>query len=123
MSRKKILIADEDALTVKLAIDTLSAQGHKVLTAVTGEKTMEILKKERPHLLFMNINLPGRSGRRVCQELKSDPKLAYIPVIIIIDREDEDSRLAGFRAGGMLCLAKPMNSEKLAELTQAILHR
>ncbi|PJB08778.1 response regulator [bacterium (Candidatus Gribaldobacteria) CG_4_9_14_3_um_filter_33_9] len=80
---KKILIAEDEAILSTLLEKKLIEEGYQIFVAEDGEKTMEILNKEKVDLLLLDIIMPKKSGFEVMEEMKKDSKLSKIPVIII----------------------------------------
>jgi len=80
---KKILIAEDEAILSTLLEKKLIEEGYQIFVAEDGEKTMEILNKEKVDLLLLDIIMPKKSGFEVMEEMKKDSKLSKIPIIII----------------------------------------
>ena len=80
---KTILIVDDEADVLSLLRIRLEAVGYKVLSASSGEKALELLEKNKPDLILLDLLLPRMQGEEVCQWLKSDHKLKHIPVIVL----------------------------------------
>jgi len=80
---KKILIAEDEAILSTLLEKKLIEEGYQIFVAEDGEKSMEILNKEKVDLLLLDIIMPKKSGFEVMEEMKKDSKLSKIPVIII----------------------------------------
>ena len=106
---KTVLVVEDNELNMKLFNDLLETQGYRVLQVTNGAEAMGMVRKHRPDLVLMDIQLPGQSGLEVTKELKADPDVAGIPVIAVTAfamRTDEER----IRAGG--CedyLAKPIS--------------
>lgn len=80
---KTVLIVEDNELNMKLFRDLLQAHGYETLEARTGPEALDALKKTRPDLILMDIQLPEVSGLEVTKQIKSDRELADIPVIAV----------------------------------------
>ena len=80
---KKILIAEDEEILSTLLEKKLIEEGYQIFVAENGEKTMEILNKEKVDLLLLDIVMPKKSGFEVMKEMKKDSKLSKIPIIVI----------------------------------------
>src|SRR4030095_10303308 len=83
MSRKPILIVEDNEKNMKLVRDVLNAKGYKTLEAVTGEDGVRLAKEHEPSLVLMDIQLPGINGIEALRQLRADPATAAIPVIAV----------------------------------------
>jgi DNA-binding response OmpR family regulator len=80
--KKSILVIDDDADILELAKIRLKHAGYDVLTALTAEEGLKILKKQMPDLILLDLLLPGMRGEEFCKIVKKDRKTKKIPVII-----------------------------------------
>lgn len=106
---KTVLVVEDNELNMKLFNDLLETQGYRVVKTDNGDDAMDLVKAERPDLILMDIQLPGKSGLDVTRALKADPDTAPIPVIAVtaFAMPSDEKRI---RAGG--CedyLAKPIS--------------
>ncbi len=79
---KKVLVAEDDVFLSQLLSTRLEKAGINVLKAFDGEEALEIIKKERPDLILLDIILPKKSGFEVAEEVASNPMLRGTPIII-----------------------------------------
>lgn len=82
MSVGKILIVDDLKLTLEIARSALKDAGCIILTATSGNEALEIVKREQPDLVIMDIVMPEMNGDECCKAIKKDPSLCHIPVIL-----------------------------------------
>ncbi|OFY44260.1 MAG: hypothetical protein A2X18_01215 [Bacteroidetes bacterium GWF2_40_14] len=93
-----------------------------VLTANSGEKGLLLAEKEDPHVILLDILMPGMDGYEVCKRLKSDKKLSRIPVVFITAlRSDKESRIKALECGAEAFITKPMDEYELTAQIQAML--
>ncbi len=81
--KKKILIVDDEPDIVSYLEMVLQDSGFETMTAGNGNEAMEAVKRERPDLVTLDITMPEASGTRFYKELRTDPDLSTIPVIIV----------------------------------------
>jgi uncharacterized protein (TIGR02266 family) len=112
----KILLVDDVTMFVELQKGFLKQSSAKVLTARDGLEALDLVKQERPDLIFMDLHMPRLDGAECCARLKADPILRHIPVILITADKAED-RLLCQQAGCDAFLAKPI--DRLEYLTTA----
>lgn len=120
-SRKSILIVDDDHGVLKTVQGILLANGFSVLTAMTGEKGVQIAKLQRPDLILLDVILPGIKGREVCTRLKEDASSRDIPVIFLTAKDSDDDIKAEKKVGGISHLTKPVNAKTLLAEIRKIL--
>jgi len=81
--RARILLVDDDPDFVEATKVVLESKPYKVITALSGGEGLKKAREEKPDLVLLDIIMPGVDGFQVCQQLKKDPQLAQIPVIMI----------------------------------------
>lgn len=118
---EKILIVEDNPRSMKLILMTLKSCGYSLLEAIDGEEALDITKKEQPHLIIMDIQLPKMDGLEVIRLLKRMPELNHIPIIAItayaMKGDEEKIMEAGFDA----YLSKPINTRELPRIIAEIL--
>lgn len=78
-----ILIVDDDPVFVETTKTVLESRDYKVITALDGEEGLRKVKDEKPDLILLDIIMPTQDGFHVCQQIKKNPQLADIPVVIL----------------------------------------
>lgn len=86
----KVLVVDDDQAIRDLLGAFLVADGYEVTTAKNGVEAIELAKTKRPHVILMDVKMPGVDGIEACKLLKSDDKTKAIPVIMITGYQDRD---------------------------------
>ena len=81
--KKKILIVDDERDIVSYLEMVLQDQGFDTLTAGDGNEALEAVKREKPDLVTLDISMPKASGTRFYKEMRTDPELSGIPVLIV----------------------------------------
>jgi signal transduction histidine kinase/DNA-binding response OmpR family regulator len=79
----RILIADDQSDNIHLLATRLRSEGYAFVTASDGEETLAKIRAEQPDLVLLDVNMPKKSGFEVLAELRADPEIAHIPVIVL----------------------------------------
>ena len=119
--RKSILVVDDDEGMQKTIKRILLSSGYSVLSALTGERGIQVAKLQKPNLIILDVLLPGMKGREVCKRLKSDEATKDIPVVFLTAKDSPDDVEAEKAAGGLMHITKPVNAKILvAEIRKVI---
>jgi CheY-like chemotaxis protein len=119
----KILIIDDDVDTLKLVGLMLERQGYKITVANNGAQGLSKAAAERPDLILLDVMMPDMDGYEVTQQLRKDPALAHIPIIMFTAKSMVDDKVAGFEAGVDDYLTKPTHPAELTAHVKAVLAR
>jgi CheY-like chemotaxis protein len=99
MAGETILIVEDNDLNLELATDLLASAGYVVRQARTAEEAIHIARTAGPHLILMDISLPGMDGLAATRALKADPATCHIPVAAVtahaMKGDEEKARAAG----------------------------
>lgn len=121
MSKKRILIIDDDLVSVKALKNRLEVAGYDVLSALDGNKGVQMARKERPDLIIMDILMPGMDGHKACELIKKSSLTWDIPVIYVTIKDSlEDEELAR-ELGAEFYIKKPYEPEILLRLIESAL--
>lgn len=82
MSMARVLVVDDDALSLQLLEVILKRDQHTVLTSADSTAVMDMAHQHQPDLIILNDNMPFKSGGDVCREIKAHPTLQNIPIIL-----------------------------------------
>lgn len=99
MSKKKILVVEDEEMTARLIVYRLKALGFEVEHAVDGLKGLELIKKNRPDLAVLDVMLPGISGFEILQNLQDDPDFdsSNIRIIMLTSKNRAEDVSRGFK--------------------------
>ena len=89
-NERKICIIDDDADIREIYSLSLKHKGFKVVLAVNGAEGLEVIKKEHPDVILLDIQMPVMDGLEVLKKLEKDPELSRIPVIMLSNVDDEE---------------------------------
>ncbi|GAB4429559.1 MAG: hypothetical protein OHK0015_13580 [Chloroflexi bacterium OHK40] len=112
-----VLVIDDDPLARELIERTLAREGLHVLTAASGEEGLALARAYMPQAITLDVMMPTMDGWSVLAELKADPQLAAIPVIMLTMVDDKQR---GFALGAAEYLMKPIEREHLVRVVSAI---
>jgi adenylate cyclase len=107
-----ILVVDDLPQNVRLLDAVLSPHGFRVATASSGKEALDVLGKEHPDLVLLDILMPGIDGYEVCRRIREDPETAFLPVIMITASEAEEKRRA-IESGADDFIHKPFDQAEL----------
>jgi len=120
---ERVLIVDDDADILKLLNYNLENAGYSVQNASTGRKALEMVRKEPPDLIVLDVMLPDVDGMEVCRSLRQDTASRRIPIVMLTARGDEIDRVVGFELGADDYVAKPFSPRELVLRVKSILRR
>ncbi len=120
MSGELILVVDDEANIVELVRLYLQQEGFRVVEASDGVAALEVLGKERPDLLVLDIMLPEIDGWEVCRRVRA---FSQVPIIMLTARDAEVDRIVGLEIGADDYLVKPFSPRELVARVKAVLRR
>ncbi|MFK5893331.1 MAG: response regulator [Pseudomonadota bacterium] len=115
MKKKKytVLAIDDTAENLGLLESLLENQNYQVLVATNGERGFDIVKKQRPDIILLDVMMPGWDGFETARRIKSIPELSHIPILFLSALDDPANKVKGFNAGGVDYVAKPFQQIEL----------
>jgi len=123
MSRKRVLIVDDEPDIIELVSYNLGKEHFSVSTATDGTEALSKLREERFDLVVLDLMLPGMSGLDICRTLRNDPKTASLPIIMLTARGEEVDKIIGLEMGADDYLTKPFSPRELIARAKAVLRR
>lgn len=114
----KILIIEDEAALQRAMTDYLTAENFEVLSALDGERGLELAKSGNPDLILLDIILPKKNGYEVLDELKKDDGTKSIPVILLTNLENPEDIGKAFARGASTYLVK--SDYKLEDVVKKI---
>jgi two-component system phosphate regulon response regulator PhoB len=119
----RVLIVDDDPDILRLVSYNIGQAGFEVIAASTGRKALEIVQKQHPDLIILDVMLPDVDGMEVCRTLRQQYPSRRIPIIMLTARGDEIDRVVGFELGADDYVAKPFSPRELVLRVKSILRR
>jgi DNA-binding response OmpR family regulator len=112
---KTVLIADDEPNIVISLEFLLEQDGYRVLLARDGHEALEVIEREVPDLVLLDVMLPRLSGYDVCQQIRQNPALAKVRVIMLTARGREVEVTKGLALGADAYVTKPFSTRELLE--------
>ncbi|MCU4677444.1 response regulator [Catenovulum sp. 2E275] len=113
MNQYHILIVDDVADNIQVAMNMLKEQAYQFTFALNGQQALDLSLQHNFDLILLDIMMPGMDGYQVCRLLQQDEKTKDIPIIFLTAKVDIDSISKGFRLGAVDYITKPFHSEEL----------
>jgi len=115
-----ILVVDDEPQIRRVLRSTLSSQGYVITDAKTGEEAVESVRKNKPDLVLLDVNMPGMGGIEACREIR---QLSEAPIIMLTVRNAERDKVLALDAGADDYVVKPFGIEELLARIRAALRR
>ena len=112
---KRVLVADDEAHIVRMVADKLTRAGLEVTQVRNGAEALEKAKAEKFDLIITDIVMPELDGYELTKQLKSDPQLKDIPVIMLTALGQDEDEIKGREVGADEFITKPFSPRKLSE--------
>jgi len=122
-ARRAILVIDDDRRVLELLQISLTQNGFRVAIAATGEDGLDMVRKDTPDLVILDLRLPRKTGFEVCAALKSSKDTSHIPIIMVSASAEVDSRLQGLMHGADDYMTKPFSPKELLIKVRRIFER
>jgi signal transduction histidine kinase len=110
-----VLVVEDNPVNRKLARNVLRSRGYRVLEAETGEEGLEIARSEHPHLILMDLELPGLDGVEATRRLKADPQTREIPIVALSAHAQATDEARAREAGCAGYIAKPIRLSRFPQ--------
>ena len=123
MSKRKILVVDDDPTMVKLINVNLKLNNYSVVEATSGEQALDVLGKEPLDLVVLDIMMPGVDGWEVLKRIRGDNETKEMPVILVTAKTQDSDVIRGLELGADEYVIKPFNPLLLVEVIKMVLDR
>jgi DNA-binding response OmpR family regulator len=115
-----VLVVDDEPIVREVVVGYLQREGYRTLEAADGDRARELLERETPSLVVLDVMLPGIDGLELCRWIRSRSQL---PVILLTARGDETDRIVGLELGADDYVTKPFSPRELAARVRTVLRR
>ena len=121
---QKLLIVDDEAhirMLIEQTLEELEDEGVEFLTAENGEIALEIIQKENPQLVFLDVMMPKMNGMEVCRRVKKDLGMDKVFIVLLTAKGQELDRQKGQEVGADVYMTKPFDPEVLLNKAKEVL--
>lgn len=119
----KILLVDDEPDILEIVGFNLANEGYTIITAENGLEAVKKAKKEKPHLIVLDVMMPEMDGIEACEHIRQIPELKDVIITFLTARGEDYSQLAGFDAGADDYITKPIKPKVLVSKVKALLRR
>lgn len=123
MKKTKIVVIEDEADILEIIDYNLSKEGYEVCSALDGEEGLQLVKKEVPDLVLLDLMLPGLDGIEVCRKLKADAATQSISIIMVTAKGEESDIVLGLGMGADDYVSKPFSPRELMARIKSVLRR
>ena len=117
----KVLIVDDNKENIDLVAYFLKPQNYQILTAFDGVEALEIVEREEPDIILLDIMLPKMDGFQVCERIKKDRKTQFIPIIMITALKELKDKIRSLEVGADDFISKPFENVELLTRVKSLL--
>lgn len=110
---KRILVIEDQEDNRRIVRDLLTSVGYQIIEATAGDEGVALAKLHRPDLILMDIQLPGLDGYEATRQIKADPNLHHIPIIVVTSYALSNDDKKAFEAGCDAYVSKPYSPRNL----------
>ncbi|MGK5094171.1 SpoIIE family protein phosphatase [Deltaproteobacteria bacterium TL4] len=110
---KCILIVDDEPVNLKVLTNQLKLENYRVLVAQDGIQALELLEKEKPDLILLDVMMPRMNGYEVCQKIRESHSAAILPIVMLTAKNQTADLVQGFEIGANDYLTKPFQKREL----------
>lgn len=123
MASRKVLIADDEPDILEILKYNLEKEGYQVSTARDGNEAIALAKSTDPHLIVLDMMMPGKNGAEVCEILRSQPAFQKTLIMFLTALNDEATQLKGFSTGADDYVSKPVSTSVFVSKVAALFRR
>lgn len=116
-----VLVVDDIEANARLLERFLAREGHRVLFARDGGEALDMVRRDQPDLVLMDVIMPTLDGFETCRRLKSDPATRLVPVVLITALQSSGDRVKGLEVGADDFLSRPVNTAELTARVRSLL--
>lgn len=117
----KILIVDDEPNIVLSLEYLMKREGYDVLVAHDGQEALDVLRRERPRLVLLDVMMPKKSGFEVCQELRADEAIKDTLVLMLTAKGRDTDIAKGMGVGANAYMTKPFSTRELTQKVSELL--
>lgn len=118
---RRILVAEDNEVNLKMIIDMLSIHNHKIIVARNGQEAIELTKRHKPELILMDMKMPVLDGLEAARRLRDIPEFAKLPIIALTASAGTEAEEKQISAGCTEHLAKPIQIKMIFKILEKYL--
>ena len=120
-TRARILIADDNPDNLDIFRTRLAVHDYEILAATDGEQALAVAREKQPDLILLDVMMPKMDGIDVCRQLKADPGLPFVPIIMVTAKTGSQDVITALEAGADEYLTKPVDHGALVARVKSML--
>lgn len=120
----KILVVDDEAhirMLIEQTLEELEDEGAEIITADNGADALELIKSEKPQLVFLDVMMPKMNGFDVCHTVKHTLNMSDVYIVLLTAKGQEYDKLKGAEVGADVYMTKPFDPDELLEKAKQVL--
>ena len=120
------MIVDDEAhirMLIEQTLEDLEDEGVELLFAENGEQALEIIQREQPNLVFLDVMMPKMNGMEVCHKVKKELNLKDVYIILLTAKGQEVDRQKGLEMGADRYMTKPFDPDEMLDIAEEVLKR
>ncbi|MBL8728696.1 MAG: response regulator [Planctomycetes bacterium] len=121
MTQHTILVVDDEPFICRSLTFVLRKDNYRVFEARNGEEALAMIREQRPDLVFLDVMMPKINGFQVTEQVRADPTLAGVKIILLTAKGQESDREVGKQAGANDYMTKPFSPTKILDRAREIL--
>ncbi|MBL9078561.1 MAG: response regulator [Planctomycetes bacterium] len=121
MTQRTILVVDDEPFICRSLTFVLRKDNYRVLEARNGEEALAMIREQRPDLVFLDVMMPKINGFQVTEQVRADPSLANVKIILLTAKGQESDREVGKLAGANDYMTKPFSPTRILDRAREIL--
>lgn len=114
----RILLVDDDPTNLQILHQVLGGRGYKLIIAKSGEDALKIAERMKPHLVLLDIMMPGIDGYETCKRLKENPETSNAAIIFLSAMDNPEDKKKGIEMGAIDFIQKPFQSDHVIATVQ-----
>ena len=121
MTKKKIMVVEDEQALLTLQSMLLSVEGYAVEGVMDGQTALDLVETMMPDLILLDIMLPEIDGLEVCRQVKANEATRHIPIIILTAKKSKEDLIIGEQSGADMYITKPYKTSMVIEAIQRLL--
>ncbi|MBL8735542.1 MAG: response regulator [Planctomycetes bacterium] len=121
MTQRTVLVVDDEPFICRSLTFVLRKENYHVLEARNGEEALAAIRQHKPDLVFLDVMMPKLNGFQVTQQVRSDPTLDSVKIILLTAKGQESDREVGKTAGANDYMTKPFSPTKILDRARQML--